>query len=276
VERRLRGDLVEELLGHGLEREESVRLAAQAERLGHRLSSRSWVLVVEPDDEAGAAALESISLQDRLHRLVSDLCTRRFPGSLVVTRSASLVLLVPVADSDADAPDAGELKSLEAFGDLILQTLHRVVRNGSFSLGIGNSTTDVHELPRAHDEARQSLRLARRGGATRRVASYRNLGAFRLLLEVQNPVALARFVDETLGPLLRYQEGRRTPLIETLEHLSAEHWNRRAAARGLHLHVNSLAYRIQRIESLLAVSLEDAETRVALSIALRARSLLPA
>jgi sugar diacid utilization regulator/putative methionine-R-sulfoxide reductase with GAF domain len=275
VERRLRGDLVEELLGHGLEREESVRLAAQAERLGHRLSSRSWVLVVEPDDEAGAAALESLSLQDRLHKLVSDLCTRRFPGSLVVTRSASLVLLVPVAESDAEVPDAGELKSLETFGDLILQTLHRVVRNGSFSLGIGNNTTEVHELPRAHDEARQSLRLARRGGATRRVASYRNLGAFRLLLEVQNPVALARFVDETLGPLLRYQEGRRTPLIETLEQLSAEHWNRRAAARGLHLHVNSLAYRIQRIESLLAVSLEDAETRVALSIALRARSLLP-
>ena len=276
VERRLRGDLVEELLGHGLEREESMRLAAQAERLGHRLSSRSWVLVVEPDDDAGAAALEVLSIQDRLHRLVSDLCSRRFPGSLVVTRSASLVLIVPMAAPEADAPAAGELKGLETFGDLILQTIHRVVRGGSFSLGIGNVTSEVHELPRAHDEARQSLRLARRGGAVRRVASYRNLGAFRLLLEVQNPVALARFVDETLGALLRYQEGRRTPLIETLEHLSAQHWNRRAAARGLHLHVNSLAYRIQRIEALLGVSLEDAETRVALSIALRARSLLPA
>src|SRR5258708_1790484 len=110
--------------------------------------------------------------------------------------------------------------------------------------------------------ARKSLRLARRGGATRRVASYRNLGAFRLLLEVQNPVALARFVDETLGPLLRYQEGRRTPLIETLEQLSAEHWNRRAAARGLHLHVNSLSYRIQRCDALLGVSLTAPETRV--------------
>jgi sugar diacid utilization regulator/putative methionine-R-sulfoxide reductase with GAF domain len=275
VERRLRGDLVEELLGHGLEREESTRLAAQAERLGHRLSSRSWVLVVEPDDDTGSAALESLSMQDRLHRLVNDLCARRFPGSLVVTRSASLVLLVPLAGPDADAPAAGELRNLETFGELILQTLHRVVRGGSFSLGIGNATGEVHELPRAHDEARQSLRLARRGGATRRVASYRNLGAFRLLLEVQNPVALARFVDETLGPLVRYQEGRRTPLVATLEQLSAQHWNRRAAARALHLHVNSLAYRVQRIEALLGVSLEDAETRVALSIALRARSLLP-
>ena len=49
---------------------------------------------------------ESLSMQDRLHRLVSDLCARRFPGSLVVTRSASLVLIVPMAAPDEDAPAA--------------------------------------------------------------------------------------------------------------------------------------------------------------------------
>ena len=38
VERRLRGDLVEELLSHGLERDKYQRLAAQAERLGYRVA----------------------------------------------------------------------------------------------------------------------------------------------------------------------------------------------------------------------------------------------
>jgi sugar diacid utilization regulator/putative methionine-R-sulfoxide reductase with GAF domain len=281
VERRLRGDLVEELLAHGLEPEESRRLAAQAERLGHRVSAQTWVMVVEPDDEATAAAMEARGTQDRLHRLVSDLGARRFPGALVVTRSASVVLLIPAAAPSESAganhlPPGGapELRTLETFAGHVLDTLHRVLREGSFSIGIGNATQGVHDLPRAHDEARQALRLARRGGTVRRITSYRSLGAFRLLLEVQNPVALSRFIEETLGPLLRYAESRRTPLIETLEQLSAQHWNRRAAARALHLHVNSLSYRVQRIESLLGVSLEDAETRVALSIALRARSLL--
>ncbi|GAC1579077.1 MAG: helix-turn-helix domain-containing protein [Candidatus Dormibacteria bacterium] len=275
VERRLRGDLLEELLSHGLGPEEASRLAVQAERLGYRVSRRSWVVVVEPDDAAAVAALEARDIQDRVHGIVTDLTTRRFPGSLVVTRPASLVLLVPVAEEGDGAPAAAELRTLEAFGAMLLKALQRTVREGSFSLGIGNATQDIHDLPRGHDEARQSLRLARRGGTAGRVTSYRNLGAFRLLLEVQNPVALKRFVDETLGPLLRYQEGRRTPLIETLEHLSNEHWNRRAASRALHLHVNSLSYRVRRIEALLGVSLEDAETRVALSIALRAQTLIP-
>lgn len=272
VEKRLRGDLVEDLLGHGLEATEYTRLAAQAERLGYRVGARTWVLVAEPDDEEAAQQLASAGVQDRLGSILGDLCARRFPTAIVVTRSASLVLLIPGLAEDTPPP--AQLRAIEAFAAQVLESVHRVVRPGGMSIGIGNITQEVNDLPRAHDEARQSLRLARRGGGGRRVTSYRNLGAFRLLLEVQNPVALARFIDETLGPLLRYAESRRTPLIDTLEQLSAHHWNRRAAARALHLHVNSLAYRVQRIEALLGTSMEDAETRVAISIALRARSLI--
>jgi transcriptional regulator with GAF, ATPase, and Fis domain len=45
VERRLRGDLVEELLAGGLDSDEAERLARQAERLGRRLPQRAWVIV---------------------------------------------------------------------------------------------------------------------------------------------------------------------------------------------------------------------------------------
>jgi hypothetical protein len=44
VERRLRGDLVEEVLAGGLEGDEAERVARQAERLGHRLPQRAWVV----------------------------------------------------------------------------------------------------------------------------------------------------------------------------------------------------------------------------------------
>jgi purine catabolism regulator len=105
--------------------------------------------------------------------------------------------------------------------------------------------------------------------------SYRGLGAFRLLLEIERPEALSRYVDEMLGPLARYEESRDTPLIATLEELIAAHWNQREAARRLHIHINTLLYRIQRIEQLSGFSLSDAETRVALAVAMRARTLLP-
>ncbi len=276
VERRLRGDLLEGLLSAGQDPSDIGRLALRAERLGYRIPERGWVVVLEPDDETAAAVLQSVPLQERLQRDLTELCRPRFPGAMVLGRATATVMLLP-ADSAAmeDAAARPGLAEIEAFGRAVQDVAHGLGRRLSFSVGIGNLASSPQELARAHEEARQALRLARRGGGGGRVISYRSLGALRLLLEVREPAALRRFVDETLGPVLLYGQQRGTPLLATLEALAAAGWNQRAAARDLHIHINTLAYRVQRLEALLGVSLGDAETRVVLRIALQARSLLP-
>lgn len=265
VERRLRGDLIEEMLAGGLEGDEAERIARQAERLGHRLPHRAWVVVLEPDDDDTEVAVAARG--DRLDSALSGLIRSRMPDALVLVRSASAVFVVP----DEVAPD---LAACEKLATQILAAATPVMKPGSASVGVGNLASSVAELARSHVEARQALRLTRRAGGRGRVASYRSLGAFRLLLEVQSPEALRRFVDELLGPLLQYAQSRDTPLLETLEALSAKRWVRRAAARQLGIHINSMSYRAERIQSLTGLSLDDPETRVAISIALRARAML--
>jgi len=267
VERRLRGDLVEEVLAGGLDAEEAERLARQAERLGHRLPHRAWVIALEPDDARAEAEMSTRGRQDRLDVALTDLMRRRVSGGLTVVRSASAVVLVPVET----APD---LATVERLAEQVLSVAAPVLRPATVSVGVGNLATSVAELARAHVEARQALRLSRRAGARARVTSYRSLGAFRLLLEVQSPEALRGFVTELLGPLLKYAESRETPLLETLDALASSRWIRRAAARSLGIHINSMTYRIERIQSLTGLSLDDPETRVAIAIALRARAML--
>jgi sugar diacid utilization regulator/putative methionine-R-sulfoxide reductase with GAF domain len=267
VERRLRGDLVEEVLAGGLEADEAERIARQAERLGHRLPQRAWVIALEADDDKTEAALAARGQQDRLDGALSGLVRSRLPGALTLVRSSSAVFLVP----DELAAD---LAAVERLGAQVLAAAAPVMKPGSASVGIGNLANGVSELARSHVEARQALRLTRRAGGRGRVASYRSLGAFRLLLEVQSPDALRRFVNELLGPLLQYAQSRDTPLLETLEALSAARWVRRAAARHLGIHINSMTYRVERIQSLTGLQLDDPETRVAISIALRARTML--
>ncbi len=267
VERRLRGDLVEEVLAGGLEGDEAERVARQAERLGHRLPHRAWVVVLEPDDDETEAALAGRGQQDRLDAALNGLIRSRLPGSLTLVRSASAVFLIP----DEIAADLATVEKLAA---LVLAGAAPVMKPGTASVGIGNLANSVGELARSHLEARQALRLTRRAGGRGRVASYRSLGAFRLLLEVQSPDALRRFVEELLGTLLKYAQSRDTPLLETLEALSAARWVRRAAARQLGIHINSMSYRVERIQALTGLQLDDPETRVAISIALRARAML--
>lgn len=267
VERRLRGDLVEELLGGGLDSDEAERLARQAERLGHRLPSRAWVIVLEPDDDRSEAEMAARGRQDRLDLTLADLVRRRAPGALTLVRSTSAVIVAP----EEAAPD---LAAAEALAASLWESFGALLRPGTASVGIGNLAGSVAELARSHQEARQALRLSRRAGGRGRVTSYRALGAFRLLLEVQSPEALRSFVGEVLGPLLKYAESRETPLLETLEALAAGRWVRRAAARTLGIHINSMSYRVERIEALTGLSLDDPETRVAIAIALRARAML--
>jgi len=89
VERRLRGDLVEEVLAGGLEGDEAERIARQAERLGHRLPHRAWVVVLEPDDDETEAAV--LTRGDRLDAALSGLIRSRMPNTLALVRSASAV-----------------------------------------------------------------------------------------------------------------------------------------------------------------------------------------
>src|SRR6185312_493255 len=155
----------------------------QAERLGHRLPQRAWVVVLEPDDDQTEAALSARGQQDRLDAALSGLLRSRMPGALTLVRSASAVFLVP----DELAPDLAAVEKLAA---QVLTAATPVMKPGSASVGIGTLANGVGELARSHLEARQSLRLTRRAGGRGRVASYRSLGAFRLLLEVQSPEAL--------------------------------------------------------------------------------------
>ncbi|TMD07513.1 MAG: hypothetical protein E6J02_06885, partial [Chloroflexi bacterium] len=213
------------------------------------------------------AEMSARGRQDRIHAGLADLANRRLGGALTLTRSASAVLMAP---EDA----AGDLAAVERLAARAHEIVAPILRPGTASVGIGNLAESVGELARSHLEARQALRLSRRAGMRAKVTSYRSLGAFRLLLEVQSPDALRRFVQEVLGPLLKYEESRETPLLQTLETLAGARWVRRAAARELGIHVNSMSYRVERIEEIAGLRLDEPETRVAVAIALRARTML--
>src|SRR6202049_79630 len=113
VERRLRGDLVEEVLAGGLEADEGDRVGRPAERLGHRLPQRAWVVVLEPADDETEAALAARGQRERLDAALTGLVRSRLPGALTLVRSTSAVFLVP-------DEIAAELAAVEARGAQIL------------------------------------------------------------------------------------------------------------------------------------------------------------
>ncbi|MFJ3906773.1 PucR family transcriptional regulator [Streptomyces sp. NPDC090025] len=82
---------------------------------------------------------------------------------------------------------------------------------------------------------------------------------------------LAAFVDRAIGPLREHDRTSRPPLLPTLETYLAHAGRKAETARELHLNRQTLYNRLGRIAELLGTDLDDPQTVLALSLALRAR-----
>ncbi|MEU6767557.1 PucR family transcriptional regulator [Streptomyces sp. NPDC046853] len=83
--------------------------------------------------------------------------------------------------------------------------------------------------------------------------------------------ALAAFVDRAIGPLRAHDQRSKPPLLPTLQTYLAHAGRKAETARELHLNRQTLYNRLARISELLGTDLDDPQTVLALSLALRAR-----
>jgi purine catabolism regulator len=133
----------------------------------------------------------------------------------------------------------------------------------------------VVDLRRAFHEARCALEAAAlANGSSPAVASYRDLGAFQLLLSLQDDDALRLYCDSVLGPLEDASGEYGDELIRSLEAFIEQNGQWEKAARELYCHRHTLRYRIRRVEQLTGRDLSNARDRIEFWLALRARELV--
>jgi len=107
------------------------------------------------------------------------------------------------------------------------------------------------------------IALGREGGS----ASAGELGFVGLLLGAERDVA--SFVDTTIGPLLDYDARRGTSLMSTVEQYFATGSSPARAAGQLHVHVNTVAQRLERVAALLGPTWQEPERALELQLAVR-------
>ncbi|WP_404196088.1 PucR family transcriptional regulator [Streptomyces tauricus] len=103
----------------------------------------------------------------------------------------------------------------------------------------------------------------------------RRLDIDLLLWRLRDHQDLAAFVDRAIGPLRDHDHRSKPPLLPTLETYLAHAGRKAETARELHLNRQTLYNRLARIGELLGTDLDDPQTVLALSLALRARRLVP-
>jgi DNA-binding PucR family transcriptional regulator len=187
------------------------------------------------------------------------------PGKVAGVRRRSSALVVLLEPS----PDA----SRQAVADAVRATAERAVRgDGPVSVGAAGPRRGPAGAQTAMLEAEQALAIGRAVNGDGRTTHFDELGPYCFVLG--RPTSEIReFCERVLGPLASGEE-RYHDLARTLEEYLNAHGSLNEVARRLFLHRNTVRQRLRRIAELIGADLSDADTRLALQLAMLGRRAL--
>ncbi|MPY57286.1 helix-turn-helix domain-containing protein [Streptomyces spongiae] len=259
AEQRVRGELLDDLLDA---RDRDPRLLRErATRLDADLDATHVVLAARLDGPAADADAEAAARR-RLWSAATHLAVTRH--GLASARDGGTVLLLPLDGDDT----ATELARRTA-GHLGA-AVHEAVTVGA-SAPVEDLATHPDTVATAYAEGLRCLEALRLLGRTGDGAAAQDFGFLGLLLAGDRDIL--GFVERTIGEVIAYDERRGTDLLRTLDAYFACGMSPVRTKDALHVHVNTVAQRLERVGRLLGEDWQRPERVLEVQLALRLRRL---
>ncbi|MER5911209.1 PucR family transcriptional regulator ligand-binding domain-containing protein [Streptomyces sp. NPDC001982] len=232
-----------------------------------------WQVVVARVEWDGADVEGGPVAQSLLEEILVDpLATGPEPSDRIAVAhtgdEAVALVPLPAVSSEHDGSEAGILA--DALLDAVREPLSAGLNDdGRVTLGVSAAVHSAEGLRGALEEARHARRVAAARPGRVCAAGHQELASHVLLLPFVPDDVRRAFTARLLDPLRDYDRRHRAELIPTLEaFLDCDgSWTR--CATRLHLHVNTLRYRVGRIEQLTGRDLSRLEDKLDFFLALR-------
>ncbi|WP_086709575.1 helix-turn-helix domain-containing protein [Streptomyces antimycoticus] len=221
---------------------------------------------------SGGAPAEDAEGRRRLWSAASHLAVTRH--GLAATRDGGTVLLLPLADRDT--ADALARRTARQLGTAV----HAAVTVGA-SAPVPAPAARPGEVAAGYAEARRCLAALRVLGRAGEGAAAEDFGFLGLLLAgtregAPDGTGVQDFVTRTVGAVIDYDERRGTELIRTLDAYFAGGMSPARTKDALHVHVNTVAQRLERVGRLLGPDWQSPARSLEIQLALRLHRLASA
>lgn len=255
----LRGDFLEGLLAGSLPKREIERLEG---RLDHNTREPHAVMVVAwlGDNTPSMRRMETA-----VHWALSN---HPRPALVHIYGNQHLVIFQALKTVE-------DMESAHQLGRRIHEQIETEFPEGTIIGGISGPARTLADWPIAYEQAQQAMQLGQRLNLTNQFVEFNSLGIYRLLYGLVDMDAVKRFTDDIMRPLVDYDNQNRGSLVKTVEAYFAHHGNISQTAESLFVHRNTLLYRMERIQELTRLHLDQANMRLALHLALKLWHLRP-
>ena len=221
IEHLLPSDLLDALLGPDPD-----RARRQARSAGIRLAESYLALSLRGP----------LSLAQTMAEAARDQLRPPNGGLLIGARDSEIVALYPVSNQSDVLTAKAQATALA-----------RAVAPSCVTVGVSGWHRGPGGTALAYNEAREAAHLAAVSGVTDRAVSLDEV-----LIEhiARSTPHVGRILDETLHPLVEYDLRHRSALVETVRTYVTTGFNLSRSAETLHVHPNTVMYRLRRVRDL--------------------------
>jgi sugar diacid utilization regulator len=248
--RQVRDDLVEGLLLGGRDGE----VSRWARHLGYDPAVPHRVV---------AAALEPRAAAERVAVAIEQFFAVRAADAITSIRPDEVIIVMP--EQPGQRVDGAEIGRLAGS---CVDRMRDMFPDTAVSVGIGGICRDPAEIATSYGQARRTIDAMARLGRHGHVLAFDDLGIHRLLLLIPDLAELSAFASEVLGKLAAMDRQRGTEFVATLACYFRENNSPQRTARTLHVHPNTVTYRIRRICEITGLQLDVYRDRMLAQVAL--------
>lgn len=164
-------------------------------------------------------------------------------------------------------------KRLEELNEKILQSFNQKLEKVEVKIGVGRAYKGLENAYKSFSDALKTIRTGK-AITDKSVITFNELGIFKILCQDFLVEELEDFYNSTLKPLSDYDRQKSTELVRTLDAYFKYNGNLTRISEKLYTHYNTVLYRINRINEITGLDLNDPNDRLNLEIALKIKEIL--
>jgi GAF domain-containing protein len=220
----------------------------------------------------GQAEAPSIQTEEdhlALHKRITGQVRRRiqdsYPGSVLYERENVLTCIICLSKD----PAGSRLKT--SLRELARQM--RAEHGVRMSIGVGNQCLHISDFRRGFAEATEALQMGQNLNTEGGVTHFNDLGVYRYLYKIARMDDLRDMYQDQVAHIATYDRRKSTDLLDTLETYLECAGNLTKTSNRLFVHRNTLIQRLERLQSLCEIDLQERSNWLTLQVAIKVYKL---
>ena len=177
----------------------------------------------------------------------------QIPEGLAFMYQQGIVVIVNLSFNHSSASD-------------VISSLAIIIRESLFKIGVSSEMQDFLHIPQGYTQAVAALRLGKKSQSMIWCYRFDDYLLEYILSQSSHQISPELLVSSRLDALINYDRENKTELYRTLQVYLEHERNSLQTAKTLFIHRSSLVYRLERIQKITKIDLDNPRNRLLLQI----------